>query len=145
MPYDLVVAATVTAHLLVLVYLAVGGFLAWRLPRTLLLHVGVVLWGIGSIVVRYPCPLTAVEQWARERAGREPLPPGGFIKHYLTGTLYPERYVVAVQVLVGLLVVVSWVGLARNRKRPQPPVAGVAPHGQAHLGGTDLALRSPWG
>ena len=117
MPYHLVVTATAVAHFAILVYLAVGGFIAWRYPRTLVLHAVVVLWALGSIFVRYPCPLTAWEQWARERAGLAPLHAGGFIEHYLTGTIYPEGYLVAVQVLVGLLVVVSWAGLA-DRRRP---------------------------
>lgn len=115
MPYDLVVTAALVAHVAFLVYLAVGGFLAWRRPRTLVLHAAVVAWGLGSVVVGYPCPLTAVEQWARARAGRDPLSGGGFVEHYLTGAVYPERYLVAAQLLVGLLVVVSWVGLAVRR------------------------------
>lgn len=117
MPYDLVVAAVLVAHLAFLLYLAVGGFLAWRHPRTLALHAVVVAWGLGSVVVGYPCPLTAVEQWARQRAGRAPLSGRGFIEHYLTGAVYPERFLVAAQLLVGLLVVVSWLRLAVRRGR----------------------------
>jgi hypothetical protein len=121
LPYDLLATAALVAHLAFLVYLAAGGFLAWRLPRTLPLHVAVVAWGLGSVVVGYACPLTAVEQWARARAGRSTLAEGGFIEHYLTGVVYPAEYLAVVQALVGLLVVVSWVGLAvRHRARPRP-------------------------
>jgi hypothetical protein len=70
------------------------------------------------VVVGYPCPLTAVEQWARARAGRSALAEGGFIDHYLTGVVYPAEYLALVQVLIGLLVVASWLGLVvRHRAR----------------------------
>jgi len=124
MPYDLVVMAALVAHFAFLVYLAVGGFLAWRHPRTLVLHVIVVAWGVGSVVVGYPCPLTAVEQWARDRAGRAPLSGGGFIEHYLTGVVYPERYLVAAQALAGLLVVMSWVGPSVRRRAVRHSATG---------------------
>ena len=117
MPYDLVVTVALAAHLAFLGYLALGGFLAWRHPRTLALHVAVVAWGLGSVVVGYPCPLTAVEQWARERAGRPALAEGGFIEHYLTGVVYPQEYLVVAQLLVGVLVLVSWAGLVTSRRR----------------------------
>jgi len=124
MPYDLVVMAALVAHFAFLVYLAVGGFLAWRHPRTLVLHVIVVAWGLGSVVVGYPCPLTAVEQWARDRAGHAPLSGGGFIEHYLTGVVYPERYLVAAQALAGLLVVMSWVGPSVRRRAVRHSATG---------------------
>jgi hypothetical protein len=127
MPYDVVVTAAVVAHFAFLMYLAVGGFLAWRHPRTRVVHAAVVAWALGSVVIGYPCPLTAVEQWARERAGRDPLSGGGFIEHYLTGTVYPERYLVAVQVLVGLMVVVSWVGGPAVRRIPVRHARVVSP------------------
>jgi len=142
-PYDLLVVAALVAHLAFLGYLALGGFLAWRHPHTLAPHVAVVAWGLGSVVIGYPCPLTAAEQWARERAGRPALPAGGFIQHYLSGVVYPERYLAVVQVLVGLLVVASWVGFVRSRRRrtavarPQPggedpaaPARGRRPSGR---------------
>lgn len=131
MAYDVVAETAFAAHLVFLVYLAVGGFLAWRWPRTLVLHAAVVVWGLGSVVVGYPCPLTAVEQWARERAGRGPLS-GGFIAHYLTGVVYPARYLVVAQLLVGLLVAASWVGLAVRRHRPERH--RVSPRGRSGRG-----------
>lgn len=120
MPYAWLATTALVAHLLFLVYLAVGGFLAWRWPRTIWLHAAVVLWGAGSVLVGYGCPLTGLERWARERAGRARLSEGGFIDHYLTGVVYPERWLVAAQVAVGVLVAVSWLGLRRRAPVSRP-------------------------
>jgi hypothetical protein len=90
--------------------------LRWR--RTFGLHVAAVLWGAGSVVMGWPCPLTGLERWGRAHAGMSELPPEGFIEHYVTGLLYPEEAVGAVQVAVFLAVALSW-GLvaARTRER----------------------------
>jgi hypothetical protein len=118
MVYGWLATAALVAHLVFLGYLTLGGFLAWRWPPTIAAHVVVVGWGFGSVVVGYGCPLTQVEDWARRRAGREGLPAGGFIDHYLTGVVYPERFLVLVQALAAALVMVSWAGLWwRSRPR----------------------------
>ena len=83
------VAATVAAHLGYLVYLPSGGFLALRWPRSRWLHVPVVVWGIAVVTVQLPCPLTWLEQRARDRAGMVALPPDGFIGRYAAGVVYP--------------------------------------------------------
>ncbi len=47
MAYRLLADVTVAAHLAFLLYVTFGGFLAWRWPRTLALHVVAVVWGFG--------------------------------------------------------------------------------------------------
>lgn len=106
-------------HFAFLVVLTLGGFAAWRWPRLILVHVALAIWGILNAVVKVPCPLTDVEDWARRRAGEEGLPQG-FIDKYLTGVVYPEEHLEAVQLGVAGVVVVSWVGFAvlwRKRRR----------------------------
>jgi len=79
--------------------------------------------------VGYECPLTHAENWAREQAGLATLPPSGFIDHHLVGTVYPADAEVQVQVLVGLIVLVSWVAflaLGRRRRRRRSHRAGGA-------------------
>ncbi len=116
--YSVLADAALLAHAAFLAYLVLGGFLAWRWPRTIWPHLGVVLWGLGSVVIGYDCPLTAVEDWARRGAGQSALSDGGFIDHYLTGVVYPEELLVAAQVCAFVVVVVSWLGLAwRSRQR----------------------------
>ncbi len=106
--YIMIVGAVVAAHFAFLGYLVIGGFLALRWPRTIWLHVFAVIWGVGSIVFNWPCPLTSVERWARERVGMAQLPSAGFIDHYITGVFYPAGAVGIVEALVFIVVVVSW-------------------------------------
>jgi uncharacterized protein DUF2784 len=118
LPYTIVVALTVTAHFAFLGYLVVGGFLAWRWPTTIGLHIAAVGWGAASLAVGLPCPLTDLERFARAGAGMAPLPPEGFIEHYLTGEWYPADCAAVVQALVFAAVLGSWVGLSlRSRTR----------------------------
>ena len=115
-----VVVLTVAVHFAFIGYLVIGGFLAWRWPVTIALHGVVVLWGVAGLLLGLPCPLTDLERFARTGAGMAPLPPQGFIEHYITGVWYPERFSTAVQVLVLAVVLASWVGFSiRGRKRPE--------------------------
>ncbi|RRQ28762.1 DUF2784 domain-containing protein [Rhodococcus sp. Eu-32] len=115
MLYRAVADVTVVVHLAFIAYVVAGGFVAWRLPRTIWLHVCAVAWGFTSIVVGVDCPLTAVENWARVHAGIAELPSTGFISHYLTGVVYPESALGAVRLAAAFAVLVSWIGYAHLR------------------------------
>ncbi|MCB0950833.1 MAG: DUF2784 domain-containing protein [Mycobacterium sp.] len=121
LPYTIVVVLAVVAHLVFIGYLVVGGFLAWLRPATIGLHIAVVAWGTASLMLGLPCPLTDLERFARGGAGMADLPPEGFIEHYLTGVWYPADAEVAVQVLVFITVLGSWVGLGIRRRRAAVP------------------------
>src|ERR687888_180951 len=107
--YVIAVALVVALHFAFLAYLVVGGFLALRWPWTIVLHVPVVVWGVGIVTLGYDCPLTWLENWARPRAGMARLPDAGFIDHYITGMLYPANYVLLVETVVLAIVVASWI------------------------------------
>jgi Protein of Unknown function (DUF2784) len=111
------VGLVVVLHFAFVVYLVVGGFLALRWPWTILLHVPVVVWGVGIVTLRYDCPLTWLEQKARHGAGMTALREG-FIDHYITGVMYPANYVLPVEALVFAIVVASWIafGVAMRRR-----------------------------
>jgi hypothetical protein len=109
-------------HFGFLVYVVVGGFLALRWPRTLVLHLAAVAWGLASVLAGLACPLTALEATFRARAGAPPLTGGGFIDHYLEGVVFPERYTPAVLAAVAAVVLTSWVFRARSRTAPHSPV-----------------------
>ncbi|MFC4853169.1 DUF2784 domain-containing protein [Actinophytocola glycyrrhizae] len=98
--------AVMAVHFLVLAYIVLGGFLAWRWPRALLVHVPFLLWGLGIVFLGFVCPLTELENWLRGRDGD----PDGFIAEYLDGVLYPDGYLVVSRVLAAVVVVVSYVG-----------------------------------
>lgn len=108
---------TATVHFAFIAYLVTGGVVALKWRRTLPLHIAAVIWGLESTAWGWPCPLTSLERWARVRAGMAPLPPDGFIAHYLTGVLYPADAVNAVRTLVAVVVVASWVCFAVTARR----------------------------
>ncbi|HTX96225.1 MAG TPA: DUF2784 domain-containing protein [Mycobacterium sp.] len=116
--YFAAVAATVAAHFGYLVYLPVGGFLALRWPRTMVLHVPMVTWGVAVVALELPCPLTSLESWARRRADMAPLPSTGFIDRYVAGVLYPAGRTGAAQALAFIAAATSWgVFTARHLRR----------------------------
>lgn len=120
MVYPFLADLVMLVHFGFLAYLALGGFLAWRYRRLIVAHLAAVGWGALSVTLGLACPLTAWEDHARRLAGEQGLP-RGFIDTYLTGVVYPERHLVAAQLLVTVLVLISWVGFALIRpRRPQP-------------------------
>lgn len=97
-------------HFGFLVFVTLGGFLAWRWRRLIAVHLAVSAWAFVIVVFGPPCPLTGIENWARTHAGETPLHGTGFIDNYLEGVVYPARYTGLLQALVAVAVVVSWVG-----------------------------------
>jgi hypothetical protein len=117
--YRTLVTVILIVHFGYLLYVILGGFLAWRWPRLFWPHLAAAAWGIAVVGIPLECPLTTAENWARERGGlaRESR---GFIDRYIEGVLYPSRYTVLLQVLVGVLVIGSWAGaylFRRTRRR----------------------------
>ncbi|KIM16014.1 membrane protein [Rhodococcus erythropolis] len=119
MVYRLIEVVTVFVHFGFVLYVVLGGFVAWKWRRTIGFHLLAVVWGAGSIAVGYDCPLTNLENWARRMAGIAELPSTGFISHYITGVFYPASIEGLVQALAATVVVGSWVGyvlLGRHSK-----------------------------
>lgn len=111
-------------HFLVLAYLAIGGFLAWRWPKMIWPHLAVTGWAVIQLLGLLPCPLTALENWGRSRAGDGGLLPGGFIDTYIEGVIYPDQYIWHVRAVVLLLILFSWgrlIHTVTSRKRPAQP------------------------
>jgi hypothetical protein len=113
--YQSLVGLVVVLHFAFIAYVVIGGFLALRWRRTIWLHLAAVIWGIAIATNRVDCPLTWLESWARTRAGMAPLPPGGFIAHYITGVIYPVGWVVGVQLVSFAVVTLSWALYFRRR------------------------------
>lgn len=116
MGYQLLANLVMLVHFAFLVYVALGGFLAWWNPRLLAPHVVAASWGAVSATIGIPCPLTGWEDAARRAAGEQGLA-RGFIDTYLTGVVYPAEHLRTVQLGVAVLVLVSWVGLAVRQRR----------------------------
>jgi hypothetical protein len=97
-------------HFVYLAYLLFGGFLAWRWPRTIAVHLVVVAWAAFTLATQAPCPLTGLQNSLRELGGQRELGTT-FINTYVRGVFYPADHERLTQALVGLLILVSWLGL----------------------------------
>lgn len=103
---------TMTVHFVVLAYIVLGAFPAWRWPRTILVHLPFAVWGV-AITLGATCPLTTLENHLRAETDT------GFVERYLDGVLYPAEYLTQSRILAGLLVVVGYAGavIAWRRQR----------------------------
>jgi hypothetical protein len=114
---------TVGVHYLVMAYIVFGGYLVWRWRWTLPFHIAIIIWAVISLIFPTTCPLTWLEDYFRRIGGLPPLN-GGFISTYITGVLYPSNDVLLVQVIAGIIVLVSWVGIVlRWQHRRHQPVS----------------------
>lgn len=114
MGYRILADATVTVHFSFVIFLLAGGYLALRWRRVLPFHAAAVLWvSLLSLGLPVTCPLTTIENWARERAG-EPGLPQGFIAAHLTGVVYPADLEWLFRLLVAVAIGVSWFLPARR-------------------------------
>ena len=115
--------AVVVLHLAFVVFVALGGFLALRWPRTAWVHLPAAVWGAGIELTGWICPLTPLENELRRRAGREPYS-GDFIAQYVLPVLYPEGLTRGTQIVMGVVVIAANVAIyaivlrrARARRR----------------------------
>ena len=116
--YRFLADAVMLAHFGFLVFLAVGGFLAWRWRWVFVPHAAAVGWAFCS-VAGAACPLTAWEDGLRRRAGEQGLS-RGFVDTYLTDVVYPRDDLLVAQLLLAGLAAASWVGLAVRVHRERP-------------------------
>jgi uncharacterized membrane protein len=115
MLYGLLADLTVIVHLGFIAFVAAGGFLAWRWPRSLWLHAPAIIYALVIVTVGFDCPLTPLEKHLRHAAGQAGYAEG-FVDHYLTGVLYPDRLLVLAQALVASAIVVSYAGLVYKHR-----------------------------
>lgn len=105
-------ASALVLHMVFVFFTILGGFLAWLVPWVLLPHIASALWGARMAMWRGRCPLSVAENWGRAGAGQPQLREGGFVAHYFEDRLYPARWARRVEILVGTMVMGSWVGIA---------------------------------
>lgn len=129
MVYRWLALAVAGLHFAYLAYLLFGGYLAWRWPRTITVHLLVVAWAAFTLATQVPCPLTRVQDALRELGGQRELR-STFINVYVRGVFYPADHERAAQALVGLLVLVSWLGLAARRRTARRRAGGNLPGGR---------------
>ena len=105
MLYRLLANFVATAHALFVVFVVLGGFLAWTWRWVAWLHVPTAVWGVAIEYGGWVCPLTPLENHFRARAGLAGYR-GGFIEHYVLPALYPEGLTPAKQIALGTLALV---------------------------------------
>ena len=86
--YSALATLVLFIHLLFILGVVFGAFVARSRPVLRLLHMVSLIWGILTELV-WPCPLTLLENWLGQRAGIEPYQ-GGFVLHYLDKLVYPD-------------------------------------------------------
>ena len=105
------------AHLGFVLFVVFGAALVPRWPRLMWLHLPAAAWGIFVEVSGRGCPLTALENLLRLRAGLGGYAEG-FIEHYLLWLLYPGGLTREIQfVLAALVAAVNIVLYARVWRR----------------------------
>ena len=111
----------VVLHLAFVVFVVVGGFLAWRLRPVMYVHIPALLWGIYVEWSGVICPLTPIENALRSAAGLD-LYAGDFVARYIFPLLYPEGLTRGVQLALGAFVLVvngvAYGRIVRTRKKP---------------------------
>jgi len=103
--YRLLADAVVAFHGLFIVFVILGGFLAWRWRFVAVVHIPCALWGMLIEYRGWICPLTPLENSLRMRAGQAGYS-GGFIEHYLVPAIYPSGLTPRIQAALGTAVVV---------------------------------------
>jgi hypothetical protein len=105
MLYRLLADGTVVTHALFIIFVVIGGFVAWRWRWLAWVHIPCAAWGALIEFAGWICPLTPLENRFRALAGEAGYE-GGFIEHYLTELIYVEDWSLAVRVVLGTFVVV---------------------------------------
>jgi hypothetical protein len=101
--YGVLADLVVFVHGTFVLFVVVGGLVALRWPRVVWFHAPAVLWGSIVELAGWGCPLTPLENWLRalgDQAGYA----GSFVERYLLPILYPEHLTRALQVGLGVAV-----------------------------------------
>lgn len=112
--------ALVLLHLLFIAFVMAGGFLLPRWPRLAWVHLPAAAWGAFVEFSGVICPLTPLENHLRVLGGGSAYG-GGFVERYLLPVLYPEHLTLAIQQVLGVIVVAvnlaayAWAWRARRR------------------------------
>jgi hypothetical protein len=121
MAYRLLADLVMVVHGALLVFFLIGGLLAWRWRRLIWAHLFIGVWNLSIVILDFGCPVTALEKDLRGRGDEQPYG-GGFIQHYVDGTVYPEGYTWLAEKIGFALVVISYGGFFllgwRSRRAP---------------------------
>ncbi len=103
MLYRLSADLVVVLHLVFIVFVVTGGFLALKYRRLAWVHLPVAFWGVLVEFTGWTCPLYDLENKLRLLAGEAGYD-GGFIEHYLIPIIYPGDFTVSLRITLGVTV-----------------------------------------
>ena len=129
MTWSLAANAVALLHLAFVLFVVFGGLLVLRWPRLIWAHAPAAVWGVMIEFAGWYCPLTTWENTLLRRAGEAGYS-SGFIEHYIFALIYPDGLTRAMQIGLGLFVLVVNVAVyarffsARSGRRGGWSVAG---------------------
>lgn len=103
MTYAALANLVVLLHALFILFVVVGGLLAFWKPWLVWIHAPVAVYGMLIEWVGWVCPLTPLENWLRRRAGQAGYE-GGFVETYLLPLIYPGELTRNVEIALGVAV-----------------------------------------
>ncbi len=113
MLYRILADVVVVVHFAFIVFVVAGAVLAWRWPGALWAHLPALGWGVGTVTIGFPCPLTPLEKGLRRAAGDAGYH-GGFVDHYIEDVIYPDEYSVLLRGLAAVTIIASYVVVLRR-------------------------------
>jgi len=105
MLYQLLASAVAIIHFAFILFVIGGGFLLLYWPKLMWIHLPAAIWGVAIEMMGWYCPLTAIEKWLLQRAGREGYS-GGFVSHYIFALIYPAGLTRTIELALGVIVLV---------------------------------------
>lgn len=127
MLYRILADGVMVVHFAFIIFVATGALLAWRWPVLVWVHLPALAWGIATVMIGFPCPLTPLEKGLRRLAGDEGYE-GGFVDHYIEDVIYPDRYSSILRALAVVTIVTGYGGL---RRKWYGPIATCRPSGKS--------------
>jgi hypothetical protein len=119
--YKILADLVVLAHFGFIVFVMLGGLLAFRWHRIPWLHIPALAWGGFIELTGGICPLTSLENSLRPAGGLADYSQS-FIERYVVPIVYPEELAREVQVVMGsilialnILIYAYWMWRRRNR------------------------------
>lgn len=103
--YRVLADLVLVVHLIFVVFVVCGGWLALRWRQLPWVHLPAAAWGAAIEFGGWFCPLTPLENWLRSAGGAAAYS-GSFVDRYLLPIVYPPEFTRPIQILLGCTVVV---------------------------------------
>lgn len=110
MLYHILADLVAIGHLAFIIFVLLGGLLAFRWRWTPWMHLPAAAWGAAVEFWGWYCPLTPLENYLRQAAGSGEYS-GGFIERYLLPVIYPTQLTRELQFVLGGGVVAINIGI----------------------------------